>query len=133
MKNKDKLIRNIRNILLTREEILFAYLHGSFLEENTFNDIDIGIYLKYLPSSIIKYELSLETELMNKIRGYIFDVRILNNAPLSFRYNVIRSGEILLSHDEDKRTEFQEQTVINYLDFLPYRKRYLKEVLSDQI
>ncbi len=131
MKNKDKLIRNIRNILLTREEILFAYLHGSFLEENTFNDIDIGIYLKYLPSSIIKYELSLETELMNKIRGYIFDVRILNNAPLSFRYNVIKSGEILLSHDEDKRTEFQEQTVINYLDFLPYRKRYLKEVLSD--
>ena len=128
---KKVIIKDIKKILIDKKEILFAYIHGSFVTEEYFNDIDIGVYLKSLPSSPLEYELSLEAEFMDKIRGYIFDIRILNNAPLSFRYNVIRYGILLFARDDDLRSEFQERTVINYLDFLPYRKRYLKEVLGD--
>ncbi len=128
---KEDIIKNIKEILIDKKEILFVYIHGSFVNEEYFNDIDIGVYLESLPPSPLEYELSLEAELIDKIRGYIFDIRILNNAPLSFRYNVIKYGILLFAHDDDLRSEFQEKTVINYLDFLPFRKRYLKEVLSD--
>ena len=42
---------------------------------------------------------------MKALGKYIVDVRILNGAPLSFKYNVIKDGMMLLSKD-DKRGRF---------------------------
>lgn len=74
-------------------------------------------------------ELKLEAELYNLIQ-YPVDVRILNGAPLSFRYNVIKHGRHLAVLDDDARCDFEEATVSNYFDFAPYRKMYLQEALG---
>ncbi|MEO1785353.1 nucleotidyltransferase domain-containing protein [Thermodesulfobium sp. 4217-1] len=124
---------SIRNLLLKREDISFAYLHGSFVKEDYFHDIDIAVYLEKVPDSILEYELQLEAELALSIGKYIFDVRVLNSAPLSFKYNVIKNGVILLAKDDDKRCDFQETTITNYCDFLPYRKAYMKENIGIEI
>jgi hypothetical protein len=42
---KDKIIRELRNCLSQKKNIVFAYDHGSFLSENAFNDVDIAIFL----------------------------------------------------------------------------------------
>jgi hypothetical protein len=36
----------IQDVLVSREEVLFAYLHGSFLLDVPFEDIDIAVYLR---------------------------------------------------------------------------------------
>ena len=54
----------IRGELKKHREILFAYLHGSFVKKDTFRDIDVAIYLEKMPVSILEYELEMETELM---------------------------------------------------------------------
>ena len=110
-----------------------AYVYGSFVMADKFRDIDIAVYLKQIPSTPLHVELELETELGNIIKNYLVDVRILNNAPLSFRYNVIKSGKPIVVVDDDARTDFEEATLSNYFDFSPFRKMYLKETLGHGI
>ena len=123
----------IRAVFKKHEEILFAYLHGSFVKKDAFRDIDVAIYLERMPASVLEYELQMETDLMKALKKYIVDVRVLNGAPLSFKYNVIKDGIVLLSKDDDKRADFEEKTIILYLDFLPYRKLYLRETLGVEV
>ena len=61
---------------------------------------------------------------------HIIAVRVLNTAPLSFKYNVIKDGIILLVKNDDKMADFQEATIAAYLDFLPYRNIYLEKTLG---
>lgn len=127
--NKKAIEQNLRNSLQKHEEISFAYLHGSFVEKNEFRDIDIAVYLKDLPASILEYELQMEAELITST-NCIIDVRVLNTSPLSFRYHVIRKGIPLVVRDEDERAEFQEATLSRYFDFAFYRDMYLRETLG---
>jgi len=128
-KSKETIVEIMKQELQRHDEIVFAYLHGSFAEKDTFHDIDIAVFLKKLPESKLEYELELETKLIQVI-GRIVDVRILNNAPLSFRYHVIRKGVPLLIRDDNERVEFQEFTLSRYFDFAFFRAMYLKETLG---
>ena len=109
-------------------EILFAYLHGSFLTNELFDDIDIALYLRKIPHSLLEYELNMEVILSNAVLGTPVDVRLLNAAPLSFQYSVVKEGIPIVVHDKSERAEFQERTIRYYFDFAPFRKRYLEEV-----
>jgi predicted nucleotidyltransferase len=131
--DKKIIMEKLRYSLEKRPNLLFAYVYGSFVMADKFRDIDIAVYLKQIPSTPLHVELELETELGNIIKNYLVDVRILNNAPLSFRYNVIKSGKPIVVVDDDARTDFEEATLSNYFDFSPFRKMYLKETLGHGI
>ena len=115
--------------LMKIPKLTVAYLHGSFVKAGRFRDIDIAIYLKDSPDSSLDLELQLEAKFGEAIH-YPVDVRVLNTAPLSFRYNVIKDGQVIIVNDDDARTEFVEATTLDYLDFAPFRKMYLKEALG---
>jgi len=127
---KETIVNRITKSLEVHQEISFAYIHGSFLQEGHFKDIDVAVYLKNTPESPLQYELQLEAELMKSLGKFTIDVRVLNASPLSFRYHVIKRGRILMARDDDIRADFQENTIKRYLDFAPFRKMYLKEVLG---
>lgn len=123
--------RTLSQILFQKDEILFAYLCGSFLESETFHDIDVAVYLEESMKNkidIVEYEIALSLFIERQLRAPV-DVRILNWAPLSFRYNASQ-GLLLLSKDESKREDFMCATWMEYFDFLPISKRYVREVLS---
>ena len=128
---KAEIIGILSQTLSQRNEILFAYLHGSFLESKTFQDIDVAVYLEETTKhdiNIIEYEIALSLLVEKQLR-MAADVKALNWAPLSFRYNVSR-GLLLLSRDELKREDFLCATWMEYFDFLPISKTYVREVLS---
>lgn len=131
--NKKAIGEDIRRVLEKHLEISFAYLHGSFIKGNAFHDIDVAVYIEVLPESVLEYEIRMETELRKAVGGYIIDVRVLNTSPLSFKYNVIKDGIVLLVRDDDKRADFEETTIAAYLDFLPYRNMYLEETLGVKV
>ena len=121
----------LRAALERHAEISFAYLHGSFVGGEGFRDIDVAVYLRANEAeSRLRYELALEASLSKDSCGYPVDVRILNAAPLSFRYQVIKGGDLLFERDDDERADFQEATLSAYFDFEPYRALYLKETLG---
>jgi predicted nucleotidyltransferase len=130
---RKSIIDRLKSCLESHRDIVFAYLHGSFAIGDRFKDIDIAVYLDPLPSSPLQVELEIETELGDAIKKYPVDVRVLNNSPLSFRYNVIKHGEPIVVHDDDLRSDFVETTLSNYFDFSPFLKIYLKEALGSGI
>lgn len=130
---KESILEILRVCLKNRPNVVFAYLHGSFFTQDRFKDIDIAVYLDPLPSSPLEAELKLETELNSAVCKYPLDARILNNAPLSFRYNVIKHGQPIIVNDDDIRSDFVEATLSHYFDFSPFLTNYLKEALGSGI
>jgi len=127
---RDKIIKNLRERLSEDKRIVFAYVHGSFLEGRDFNDVDVAIYLgtgKETDTDPVDIEISLSLELEEEIHLPI-DVKVLNNAPLSFCYHVTK-GMLILSRDENLREEFVCRTWSAYFDFQPVSKIYLQESL----
>lgn len=127
---KKKIISTISSVLEKEIYIVFSYVCGSFLE-GAFKDIDVAIFIdEGKITSFLRYELQMESLLNNAVGKFTFDVRILNGAPLSFRYEVVKSGKLILTKDEESRIDFEASTFSNYFDFAPFRDRYLKEVLG---
>ncbi|WP_292364290.1 MULTISPECIES: type VII toxin-antitoxin system MntA family adenylyltransferase antitoxin [unclassified Methanoculleus] len=128
---KQRLSNLLAALLSEREEILFAYVYGSFLH-GAFRDIDIGAFLQDGSSGLadpLRYEMALGQELEGSA-GVPIDVRVLNIAPLPFAYSVLQAGEVLVSRDERARCDFVCRIYAHYHNFAYYRKRYRREALG---
>ncbi len=132
-KDKQDLINTISNIFRTKKDIVFAYIFGSFVSKDEFKDIDIGVYISNIESAtILKLELELESELEDIIR-IPADVRIINNAPISFVYNILRNKSVILDNNIDLRSDFEGIVLKKYFDFQYFRKEYLREIVNASI
>ena len=109
-----------------------VYLFGSFVTDEPFSDIDIGILLSESNRQTLNAELDLESQL-EKIIKYPVDVRILNTAPLSFVRNVIKNGRLIVDINPTFRSDFESLTARKYFDFSRFRKRYLEDVCNAPI
>ncbi len=143
---REKLLAVLRASLAAREDILFAYVYGSFAEGVPFHDIDVGVYLSGAcerEDMWADIELAQELELALrrariacrtgrdrdvKQRPIPVDVRILNEAPIAFSYHVLR-GELLFSRDEETRVRWAAHILDRYLDLKPLRQMALKQAM----
>lgn len=126
---KERLIRQIKDLLGRYPEIEFAYLYGSFTEDLPFHDVDIGIYItgvKKEDSTL--YSLLLGQTLSSEVKVPI-DVRVLNFAPVSFVFQVIR-GILIFVRNEELRVRKVEETIRRYLDLKPIIYRGIKEAFG---
>ena len=120
----------IKAVLEMQPEILFAMLSGSATETPKFRDLDVGLYVdrEQVPASAeVDYAFNLAERLTEQI-AYPVDVRIINNAPLDFRYNVSRGQALVINHPEIYY-HFLERTWDEYFDFEPIARQYLRERL----
>ncbi len=91
---KNRIKGEITAFLGSREELAFAYPYGSFLEDFPFDDIDLGVFVSGIfRDDSIWYSLRLGAEIGGLVR-FPVDVRVLNFAPVTFSYHLIR-GELL--------------------------------------
>lgn len=111
------------------QDLVAAYVFGSFVTEDSFSDIDLGILLAEKPVNPLNMELDLECEI-EKIAPCPVDVRVLNGAPISFSQNVIRSGEVIVDIKPNRRADFEGLVLKKYFDFARFRARYLAEVTN---
>ncbi len=124
-------VETIETVLRREEDIVFAFIYGSILTEPFFRDIDIGVFVSTQNSSAyLDYELDLSQRIEDTLlSGFPAQVKILNEAPLSFRFSVIR-GKFLFTRDEDFLLDFMTSTAREYLDIGPLVQRYMKEALA---
>ena len=121
----------IQDVLVSREEVLFAYLHGSFLLDVPFEDIDIAVYLR---EDTISGEDWLKTafRFADAIEGRLglpVDVQVLNTAPRGMQFTA-SAGELLCSRDEEFRCRFVERLWLEIMDFDYHARQMLKEALQ---
>jgi predicted nucleotidyltransferase len=129
---KERLVQGLEQFLRSRGEILFVYLHGSFLTGGPFRDLDVAVYVEQPirhGMSFRQYELDLSVELTLMTRAPV-DVRILNDAPVAFRYHVLK-GTLLLVKDREQLDNLRARTWDDYFDFAPFARRYLREAIGE--
>jgi len=122
-------VQVLKEFLQARKEIIFAYLHGSFIQGREFCDVDVAVFLRTHGLGLtdeVEYEISLSLQLEKKL-GFPVDIKILNNAPLGFRYHATK-GMLLFSQDESVREDFLVKTWSEYFDFLPLSRIYQEEL-----
>jgi len=118
---KEKLLKLLKEGLAKDERVIFAYIYGSFVKEQSFRDIDIGIYIKnseenpFVISSDIKTQLSRAGKRENTdITADRFDVQIINHTPFTFLKRVSKEGILLVDRDPELRTDLVEYVSSKY-------------------
>ncbi len=125
---RGEVLSRLRGLLEPKEEIIFAYLHGSFAEGLPYNDIDLAVYVdRARVEDLFDYEMDLSVELTRALR-FPVDVRVLNDAPLGFKHSVLQ-GEPILVRDEEFLADFIEHVAREYMDFAYLGRMYLEELL----
>ena len=118
--------------LEARPEIVLALLHGSFPKGGAYRDIDVAVWLgssRLSRDERFRYALDLSVQLHLRL-GRPIDVRVLDDAPLAFRYHALQ-GRPLVARDEGFLDELRARTWDDYLDFKPFARQYLREVLRE--
>jgi len=124
--NIRKRLKSLKDEIEGFKGLSFLYLFGSYArkEENNLSDVDIAFYLEEGDN-----KEDIEVQLYDKISSHLRTDEItficLNEAPVFVSHRVIEEGVILYEKDELERTNFIENTVKKYLDFLPYYKEDL--------
>lgn len=110
-------------------DVVFAYLHGSFLGTSGFHDVDVAVCLRGQAERYTDRGLELAASLSARV-GMPVDVRVLNGAPTSFLFHVFRTGRLLVSRDDEQLADLIERTVRDYLDIAPLLRRSTVEAFS---
>lgn len=113
----------IADLLESRDEVLEAYLFGSYARgvAQSHSDIDVAVYIDeaYEDKSVFGLRAELTTILMAGLRDNGVDLLILNNAPPVLYYHVLRDGVRVLSRDLAATTTREGRAVSRYCDFVP--------------
>ena len=126
---KKKIFTRLKEILIERDEILFAYIHGSFLDNLPFNDIDVALYVdpKEVDSSqSFDYSLKLSVELSQKL-GKDIDTKVMNYAPVGFQHSVYKNGKLLFSREDSLRLDLLEKNSLDYISFYEFSIQFIRE------
>jgi len=117
--DKDHITRQIQEVLSGLPLLRVAYLYGSFLSREDFRDIDIALLVdKEIGGGETHGYASRVADLIEAVIGYRYEceVRVLNNEPAWFRYEVISTGTPLCIRDEDDRVDFETSVLVEYQD-----------------
>lgn len=130
-----QIIKTLKKTLPSDEEVLFAYLYGSYATGTFYSgsDIDIAVYLR--PSTTRHYlekDAQLGAELQTQLHSDDVDLRILNVLPLLLKYRVIKEGILIFSRDEQARVDFDTEVMNDFLEMKPYFEEY-DRMLAERI
>lgn len=127
---KEKIVTRLRSLLGGQDVIQFAYLYGSFLDDLPCHDIDIGVYVQGIKKTdMLFYALELGEE-FSREAGCPVDVRVLNDAPVSFLFHVLK-GKLLTEQNPELHAQLFEKTVCRYLDMQPLLLRATREAFAN--
>ena len=119
---RERVTRRLTAVLAAEPDLEFAWLHGSFLAAGNFHDIDVGVHLNATTDVRFRRELDLAVRL-DRETGFPVDVRVLNDAPVTFLFHVFREGRLLVSRNDERLADLMERTAREYLDMEPLLRR----------
>lgn len=132
---REMAIEHLARGLTSRDDVLFAFVHGSILSELPFHDIDVAVFLSgEARAGQTQRALELGRILTDALRDAGFgaipvDTRALNDASVGFCYHTSR-GRLIAVRDENCLTSWLADVASRCLDSRPLRERALKEAMA---
>jgi predicted nucleotidyltransferase len=129
---KQQVVERLKHELFSLTEVVFAFIYGSFNDDSgnlPFQDIDVGVYITGMDKKeSLYYSLDLSARFTSLLKLPV-DIRVLNFAPTTFCFHVIR-GQLIVDKNEDVRCDFMERVTRHYLDMKSLYMRAIKEAFS---
>jgi len=126
--------KKLADLFEKQEPVILAYLYGSAAKGKggKLSDIDIAVYLDESLSKSERFnqQLHLLYELTGILKTDKIDLAIMNDAPLSLKYEIISANCPLFARDEGKRIDIEHMILSRYLDRRFYDKRWADELLK---
>ena len=128
---KEAILQTITKELRSNQALLFAFVHGSFIEEGLpFHDIDIAVYFDEEAAQNDLVDLCLELSVnLSALARVPVDVHDLNTSRIGFSYEAT-SGKLLYTANEELSYDFIENIRMKYYDLKPFWKENLQDLLS---
>ena len=126
--------KSVVDFLSKQEHVKLAYLFGSVAEgkKGKLSDVDLAVFLDESLSKKERFNLQLKliSELTSIMKTDKVDLVIMNDAPLSLNYEIIKANHPLLVRDKEKKIDFEHGILSRYLDRRYYEKRWAAEFLK---
>jgi predicted nucleotidyltransferase len=126
--DKAEVISRLTEYLEAKDEVLSAYIFGSFVSSDLFHDIDIAVFVKenYGYKNLNRYPYGYEScmlaELSRVLKTDKIDFVVLNSASLLLTMRIINSGMRLFDKNVFERVAFEDQRRKEYIDTEPLRR-----------
>ncbi|WP_232841567.1 type VII toxin-antitoxin system MntA family adenylyltransferase antitoxin [Caldicellulosiruptor acetigenus] len=138
MMEKDKIVEILKEYFEKEDNVIFAYLFGSYAKgkERENSDVDIAVYVNEEIAKDSKKVLDFQIKHMSNISDILkkeVDLVILNHASPLLRHEVISEGILLVEKDHNKLVNFKKMSFYYYQDWLNIMKikiMYIKERIS---
>lgn len=130
---KQAIISSITTKLKWREEVLFAYLFGSFVDPEIpfFRDVDVGVYVdeeRMTPKDDLDYAIGLSLSLGMREERFPVDVVVMNRSPLGLAFRITQ-GVLLFARDEDLWSDYVTRVWALYQDHAITSRHLLEEMV----
>lgn len=113
-------------------DLIAVYLFGSSArgEIKPLSDIDLAILLA---DNVINYQIETKIliDAMHILGTEEIDLITLNAAPLHIQFGVLRNKKVVYNSDTEKRIDFENRVIMEYLDFAPIRQMFNREFLRN--
>jgi uncharacterized protein len=129
---RNEIIQKLKKYFEHSEEILFAYLFGSYANNtaNKFSDVDVAIFYK---DSEMAKDIDIYIGVKRKLSellGKDVDLVVLNTAKPLIKSRVVNHHVALLSQDTLLENEFIIQSLGEYFDIKPYFELEYKNMME---
>jgi predicted nucleotidyltransferase len=111
-RDREQIVGEFRRELEASPEVVVAFLQESFSTGGTFRDIDVAVWLapdRLSRDERFRYALDLSVHLHVQLRCQV-DVRVLNDAPLGFRFHAFQ-GRPLVTRDDEFLDDLRARTL----------------------
>jgi predicted nucleotidyltransferase len=111
-----------------KSEVVALYAFGSLASGDLkpLSDLDFGILISRMLDKQKRFDDHLDLlGTFNQVLGTDeVDLVMMNDAPMRFSYNIIKSGKLIYCRNITELAEFIEKTIKFYLDFQFFRNAF---------
>jgi len=125
-------VKIIQGYLRQQPDVRAAFLFGSFAKgkARAESDVDMGVLLDpSIPEeAYLNRRLRYMDDLSSRL-GREADVIILNEAGPVLKHQIFEAGRLLYETDHEMTTTFKARSMVEYVDWLPYKERLDKATI----
>jgi predicted nucleotidyltransferase len=119
---QQRIAQRVRSLLASSEDIVFAYIYGSFARGEPVRDLDVALYTTEDKDFLFAMDVAA---LLRRETGFEVDVTVMNHAPVALQFAILRDGLLLFSNDEALRTALIERVSRQYREYTHFRDLFL--------
>ena len=119
---RQRITESVHSFLVSFEDIVFAYIYGSFARGEPMRDLDVALYTTEEKDFLFAIDIAA---LLRRDTGFEVDVTVMNHAPVALQFAILRDGLLLFSKDEARRTALIEKVSRQYREYAHFRDLFL--------